>query len=241
MRLAEVLGLNSCLAPLHMVPRFDTALNDHFFSLAPGFPEDDQEGILFIGSPGEAERAIYMEEHGCDSHEAARIYGYPSCCAQAYLERVQKKGSFWVESFLSDLNGIIRAPWQMNRMGRLFAPGLSLLPDYFPCSLHCKGSLALALSYEALLEETGLGILKQQVKEHLARPVLCHSGCLYWLEPIEQGYSPFDCLSLRVLQRLPFSGSACDADILNIADTPDGLLIKENGLIDRNANLILFE
>ena len=214
--LMRKLDLPHVIAPIHLVPRFDSNLDDHFASIAPGLPQDGQEGVLFAGLAEAVSAAMELELHGCPTMDAARLYGYPLCCAQNYDEHIQQ-GEYWINSFLSGLHGVVWAPWFMNRIGRLFSPCLSSLPDYFPCHLQCPASLELAKEYMTLLEKLDLALLVQLVKEHLTRPVLRHAGCLYLLQPSKE-------------QELPAANTTMIAEIVDVISYA-GAKIPENSLV----------
>ena len=163
-RLAQMIDLPCAVAPLHLEGVFVTSLRDRFSRLRPGFPGAGEEGILFIGREEGISRALDMEGEGCPPDAAARLYGYPQCCARVYQNRIQNGQCPWVDSFLAEVRGVAHFPWQMNRMGRLFAPYLSILPDYFPCSPRCAESLNMAESYADLLHEAGLSMLEKLIR-----------------------------------------------------------------------------
>jgi hypothetical protein len=173
------------------------------------------------------------------------LYGYPQCCAQNYEANIQHN-AYWVDSFFAGVSGVARISWLMNRMGRLFAPYLSMLPDYFPCNVTCADSLRLAEEYAALLEVAGLTLLRDLAKEHLARPVLKHAGCLYWLRPIQEGElngegTP---IVVQVADAIAYAGTRLEIDTLTLVRKPGGLAVLEAAShCDGNTDtvLLLFE
>ena len=242
-RLAQMIDLPCAVAPLHLEGVFVTPLRDRFSRLRPGFPGAGEEGILFIGREEGISRALDMEGEGCPPDAAARLYGYPQCCARVYQNRIQNGQCPWVDSFLAEVRGVAHFPWQMNRMGRLFAPYLSILPDYFPCSPRCAESLNMAESYADLLHEAGLSMLEKLIREHLARPVLRHAGCLYLLHPLRDALSSGngEDLHVRVMDVFPYAGPAVESPELTITCGPGGLALRETGKTDGAAALMLFE
>ena len=243
--LARELGLASGAAQLHLETRFDTTLMDHFSQLAAGYPQAGEEGILFIGSKTTVAAALELETSGCPSDAAARLYGYPECCAHAYQQHIQSGHSLWVDAFFAETHGIARLPWQMNRTGRLFAPYLSLLPDYFPCSPTCAESLKLARSYSDMLDEIGLGSLENLIHEHLARPLLLHAGCLYRLHTVQGAVAPSDnprTFRVQVMDALPYAGTALASRELTLSWDSEKLALCAPGSADNaTAVLIMFE
>jgi hypothetical protein len=204
--LMESIDLPHVIAPLHLRTDFTTPLGDTFSRIQEGSPKHDETGILFAGQSETVQAALAIERGGCPSAEVAALYGYPPCCATAY--EFIRQGTFWADIFLRDALGIMRVSWLMNRFARLFSPFLSMLPDYFPCSLHCHESLALAQSYADTLEENGLPTLLEAARQHMLRPVLRYAGCLYQLE-IQGGTSLEKNLSVK-------DGLGLDADILAV-------------------------
>lgn len=180
------------IAPLHLIERFQTPLGDSFASIQKGEPQEGEVGILFAGEPTTVAAAIEVETNGCAATEAAAIYGYPTCCAVSY-KQIQH-GRFWVDILLNDIGAVTCAPWGMNRFARLFPPYLSILPDYFPCSLRCEGSIALAKAYTKMLSENGeLSGLLVPLEQHLSRPVLHYGGALYQLDCLPLQQNDFTC------------------------------------------------
>ena len=208
--LMQRIPIHCLIAPFHLEPVFSGALGDHFGRVAQGEPQGEKEGALFAGPQALIEAAANMELHGCDAEEAAELYGYPLCCARNY-ERAIQHGAYWADSFLAGTRGTTRAPWLMNRFGRLFAPYLSLLPDYFPCHITCAPSLALAQEYLTMLEQEALGVLAEHAKIHLARTVLRHGGCLYQVSRPEGKNKE---TAVTVLAAWPYAGQALDATVL---------------------------
>lgn len=238
--LAEELALHAQIAPFHLEPVFANGLCDQFSRIAPGAPEPGQEGVIFFGSEPDIERAISLESNGCSALETARHYGYPECCAANYEKRIQGGEEIWIDSFLKDITQFEILPWQMNRAGRLFAPYLSILPDYFPCSCYCKPSLSLAAAYEVILRAEGLHGLLELVKTHLARPLLLFEGCLYWMESKHKPRHEQEFHS-HVIATLPFKGINLPYSELTISQSGRGLFIAECQRTDQNAKLVFFE
>ncbi len=179
----EALAWPHALAPFHLETAFKTGLGDRFSRIAPGPPTARRHlGVCFIGEASATRAAVDLEISGCPAAEAAKLYGYPACCAENYETEIQH-GRPWPESFLSGTQGLGEAPWPLNRFGRLFSPGLAALPDYFPCRLHCAASLALAQDYLALLRDLKLFSLITLIQEHLSRPILHLAGVIHKLAP----------------------------------------------------------
>jgi hypothetical protein len=139
--------------------------------------------VLFIGDPQLTRIAEKIELNGCNAEEIAELYGYPICCAQSY-DSIQK-GELWLVPFLSEVKGPAQFDWRLNRFARLFSPGLSILPDYFPCRADCKASLNLAERYWNMLIELGLNDLAEVIQSHLSQVILIHQGAVSLLRRID--------------------------------------------------------
>lgn len=239
--LAERLNLPFALAPLHLENIFNNSLKDSFCRLVPGYPTGVEEGILFLGAEKYLAASIDLEESGCQAKEAARLYGYPQCCATKYEKSIQNGKYTWLDSFLENLRGIQSFPWPMNRFGRLFAPFLSSLPDYFPCSPTCGESLRLAKNYYSLLQRYGMPQLADLVQRHLAQPVLKHGGCLFLLMPLYD--KPYTGTELKVMARdvYAYAGTPPENVQLTLHFDSDGIFLCETGIKDSQAILLLFE
>jgi hypothetical protein len=219
------ISMPCAIAPLHLEPVFSGPLGDHFGRVAHGLPHGEEEGVLFLGPPDFIEAAVDMELHGCAAEQAAELYGYPLCCARNY-ERAIQHGAYWVDSFLAGIRGIMRAPWLMNRFGRLFVPHHSILPDYFPCHINCSPSLALAGTYHDMLEQEGLHALIALVKGHLARTVLRHAGCLYM---VSQPEIEKEETVATVLAVWPYASQVLDTEVLSIRQEEGDIFVTVPG------------
>ncbi|MDE5831562.1 MAG: hypothetical protein K2H64_00995, partial [Desulfovibrio sp.] len=160
--------------------RFASGPADRFSRIESGYPSEEREGAVFIGERRYIEQAIGLELDGCDPAETAHLYGYPSCCAEAYRDRIQAGDCSWLDAYFDGVENGASLPWEMNRFGRLFSPYLSLLPDYFPCSARCEESLALGRLYGSVLLETGLEVLYGFAKDFLSRAVGVKEGRVSW-------------------------------------------------------------
>ena len=216
------ISIHCHIAPFHLELMFSRPLGDCFVRAAHGLPHGEEEGVLYAGAPTLLEAAVEMELQDCTAKEAAELYGFPQCCARNYEHTIQQ-GEYWVDSFLADVRGLVHAPWLMNRFGRLFSPHLSMLPDYFPCHATCAPSLALAKEYLDMLEQEGLGTLAELAKNHLARTVLYHTGCLYMVSPPKDEEAE---TSVAVLAVLPYAGQALDTTALNIRRRGEDIFVS---------------
>jgi hypothetical protein len=225
-RLSGRLGLCASLAPYHLVKEFANSLEDSFARIVPGFPGACEEGVVFVGTPESVREAAEMEARGCAAGEAADLYGYPSCCAANYESAIQNGKSFWVDSFLGTLTGVVSAPWVVNRFGRLFDPCLSMLPDYFPCRIGCEESRRLGGTYLSMLRDSGLCLIAGLAERHLSAPVVRQGGCLYRVRP-ENGAVPSPegpPVPVEVLNLWSYSGTPLAGNRLEAAFDADGAL-----------------
>jgi hypothetical protein len=220
-------NLTLCIAPFHLEASFSNLLEDTFVRVVPGLAKGGMEGILFAGKARACvDAAIALESEGSPAGQAADLYGYPPCCARNYENAIQH-GRHWVASFLRGMRGILRAPWPMNRFGRIFAPYVSLLPDYFPCHIACQSSLDLAWKYKEMLQRGGLAPLLDMAKTWLSRPVLHHDGCLYLVEALPGNTIGDKAFNVRIISTIAYAGQRLEKDILAL-DFDDGELTIRN-------------
>lgn len=240
--LMQRIPIHCLIAPLHLELMFSRPLGDCFVRAAHGLPHGEEEGVLYAGAPTLLEAAVEMELHDCTAEEAAELYGFPQCCARHYEHTIQQS-EYWVDSFLAGVRGMVHAPWLMNRFGRLFAPYLSMLPDYFPCHINCASSLALAGRYRDMLEQEGLSVLAELAKRHLARTVLHHAGCLYLVNTPEDEREE---QAVRVLAVWPYAGQAFESDVLIVRLEREALSVSVPGktratdMVDHPAACLIF-
>ncbi|MDR2457388.1 MAG: hypothetical protein LBD41_02780 [Clostridiales Family XIII bacterium] len=232
------------IPPIHLKTIYQNSIFDSFTEIVSGFPAKDEFGLLFVGSPEHIDRAIDLENSGCPAHEAALLYGYPKCCADNYEKNIQHD-IFWLNSYFEKAPCIDSISWKINRIGRLFEPYLSILPDYFPCSVNCEKSLSLANEYCSLLEQRNLSPLIKIIREHLARPVLIHEGCIYWLHPLQDTFINREDKSfmVKILKTIAYDGSPISMDTLLLKRKNNYLIVNNSesgGKISASTKLLLF-
>ncbi|MCX6622680.1 MAG: hypothetical protein NTY38_16750, partial [Acidobacteria bacterium] len=137
----------------------------------------------FIGSPDATANAHDMELDGADALACAEAYEYPACCASAYVSL--QDGMPWVVPFLREIEPAASYTWRMNKLASLYSPHLTIIPDFFPCSIRCSPAATLASQYEQLLLDAGLKELRDVIAAELQRPLLVHGGWLYRFETLE--------------------------------------------------------
>lgn len=70
--------------------------------------------------------------------KTGKYLGYPTCCIHAW-EKSNEQKKFYQQYLYEDINRY----WQINRLASIFQDKL-LIPDFFPCSLHCTHALKFA-------------------------------------------------------------------------------------------------
>lgn len=176
-------GLEHRVSDFCLRAEFSTGLGDTFQRVDPS-RSLDADFVVFVGAPAMTAEAHAMELQGADAGSCARAYGYPACCATSYLG--VQEGTPWVVPFLEGLAPVSWHDWRMNRLASLFPPYLTVIPDFFPCSIRCPSTGALSLEYEQLLLSVGLSELRDLVAAELRRPLLVHDGWIYRFERIEE-------------------------------------------------------
>jgi len=176
-------------SPMGLLKVYSNDLSDSFYKVVSGDTLDFDLMVTFFGKHDNVVEALRAETKGCDDQATARTLGYPVCCARNYASI--KTGRHWVSSYISGTHGIVNAPWQANKLAYLFAPGLTLLPDYFPCSVSCNDSWRLARDYHKVLCEQGLNDLESAVKKHLTGMAIILAGEILYVTDYaaaEQGW-----------------------------------------------------
>jgi len=176
-------ALHHCVSEFHLRTEFSTGIGDTFQRIdASRNPDGDR--VIFVGASDVTAEAHAMELGGADAVACGRVYGYPACCAASY--RAVQDGTPWVIPFLRDISRTSHHGWRSNKLASLFPPHLTIIPDFFPCSIHCPSTAALAEQYEQLLIDAGLAELRDLIAAELQRPLLVHDGWVYRFEALEQ-------------------------------------------------------
>lgn len=161
-------------SPLGLKKSYSTCLSDVFYSSVSASSSESELYISFFGNKESIDKAIQAEFFGNDDLETARILGYPSCCATNYASI--REGQHWVKPYFRGLHTICQVPWSANKIAYLFHPHLTLLPDYFPCSVFCRTSLFLSQQYHKLLLDFELTDIEAAIHDHLEGVALVACG-----------------------------------------------------------------
>jgi hypothetical protein len=161
-------------SPLALAKVYANDLGDKFYKLVSGPASKFDLLVAYFGVVDKVEEAIHAEITGCDDQTTAMTLGYPSCCASNYT--TIKQGQHWIHSYLKNVRGFSEASWRVNKIASLFPPYLTLLPDYFPCSVECKLTLHLAHVYHGILMEQGLGEIEKLLNAHLTGLTIIAGG-----------------------------------------------------------------
>ena len=162
---------------------FSTTLGDTFQRITP-VRDSRGDCVVFVGSPEATAKAHAIELGGADALFCGEAYEYPACCAGSYVSL--QDGTPWVVPFLREIEPATLFPWQANKLASLYPPQLTIIPDYFPCSIRCPSTAALASQYEQLLVDAGLNDLRDRIAAELRRPLLVHGGWIYRFETLER-------------------------------------------------------
>ena len=176
---------------------FDVAQSDAFLGVESSNTLGDQwtvhvhrddpratYAVVFAARAPEAARHAARQEAEADAEEIGLFLGYPACCVRNYA-RIEA-GSDWLSLLLQD--HLARKPSSAplshltNKVSYLF-DGVSLLPDYFPCSLHCPEARHLASRMHDSAIECGLSDLVNQAKLLLKRPIAIWHGLI--IQPVD--------------------------------------------------------
>jgi hypothetical protein len=179
----RALGLHVALPTRALAIDQETSLGDRYCRHVPLTDPAAVEVALLASLNIElAEKGRYIDENG-SVRQTGELYGYPTCCILQY-EKIEENPD-WVRSLLLDhIRRGGRPPSVSNKLAYLFS-GNSFLPDYFPCSLHCRPSEALARRMRAAALTAGLSRLVSDTEREVCRPIIAYAGSLlrprsYW-------------------------------------------------------------
>lgn len=172
----RALGLHVTLPTQALAIDRETSLGDRYCRHVPlDDPAAVEAALLASRDPGLAEEGRHIDENG-SVRQIGELYGYPPCCISQY-EKIEENPD-WVGSLLLDhfrRGGI--PPAVSNKLAYLFG-GNSFLPDYFPCSLHCRPSEALAKRMREAALRAGLSRLVSDTDLEVCRPIIVCAGTL---------------------------------------------------------------
>lgn len=164
-------------SPTRMKVAWTNSLGDTFLTAVPW---DDPEGTSYAAylakHQHDADQAAIVESEGT-AEEIGQLLGYPSCCCIAYARL--EDGEFWAPVLAEHSPEAHHAPWA-NRYAYLLY-GASLFPDYFPCSLDCKGTEILSQSFYRMALTTDLRKTADQYLALMRRPIIIGAGFLLGL------------------------------------------------------------
>jgi hypothetical protein len=151
-------------------------IGDSFFENAPWSDETAEQFVAYISRNNltDLNKALSIEVEG-NHLDSGRLYGYPDCCCLGY-ESISE-GEPWVTCILNASNGVFFSPWA-NKLAYL-VHDYALFPDYFPCSLDCKGTAELARQYFELGRQNGLGSLVEMQLDYMSRCYLASVDSIY--------------------------------------------------------------
>ena len=163
---------------------FSTGLSDTFYKITDINDPQCTRSVLFIGDAEWTEKAERVEGSGCDAMETAEMYSYPGCCAHNY--RLIQQGQYWLDCFLTNATTGFEFSWKCNKIAYLFAPYLTIFPDYFPCSPSCSGTEKLASDYEEVLRDYRMVELLDLIRLHLQGLTLVAGGEVVYIKQFNQ-------------------------------------------------------
>ena len=119
-----------------------------------------------------------MESHA-NSDELGELYQYPNCCVETYSNKIED-GEFWLEVLLSNSKGF-KHSFYSNKLAYLFDE-ISIIPDYFPCSLNCDKTILIGKKYRDILLKNNLVEFYENIKHLLSKPIVIGDGFLLQFE-----------------------------------------------------------
>lgn len=151
-------------------------IGDSFFENVSWSDETAEQFVAYISKNNltDLNKALNIEVEG--SHlDSGRLYGYPDCCCLGY-EKISE-GTPWVACLLNSSQGVFFSPWA-NKLSYL-VHDFVLFPDYFPCSLDCKGTAMLARQYFEIGKQNGLGAHVEMQLDYMSRCYLASADSIY--------------------------------------------------------------
>jgi hypothetical protein len=150
-------------------------------------PEDEHPAgdveVFISRQHGLAQRACEVAGTEEGAMEYGLLLGYPPCCITKVEEVSEERDWLTVLLESSELSRIY--PFGANRIAYLFTER-TLGYDYYPCSLHCRATAALAAQTGAMLGAHGLAELAQGMAEEMRTPILIRRGVVLRLRGARQ-------------------------------------------------------
>jgi len=102
-----------------------------------------------------------------------RNLGYPLCCISKW-EKLQSQRDLYKIYLLEKTSGY----WELNRLATFFQEGL-LIPDFYPCSMHCQKAREFVLPMHELSKKIFDDTWFDKTAKWMKAPILIHNEHLY--------------------------------------------------------------
>lgn len=212
---------------------------------------DDPRGkyiIVLLSMDEQAlEDALRLEDSGASAQEFGQLYGYPPCCVHAYSNL--QHGEDWLHGYLRRSASAKKGYALGNCLAGMF-DGSTLLPEYYPCQMHCEATLAVANTYLSLVMRVRLPAGIEQMMASLRAPILVRHGSLLQLPATrwQDGRLLHDISSIHSLSARDATEDTFfwQSDFLEVTDDCLRLfvgkrMVAEERICDYDNRLLLFD
>ena len=135
--------------------------------------------VAYVSMSQEISQLASDMESDADSNELGKLYQYPKCCIKTYADKIET-GEFWLEILLSNSSGT-KHSFYSNKIAYLFDQ-LSIISDYFPCSLNCEKTILMGKKYKNILLKNDLKDFYENIEKSLCKSILIGDGFLLRFE-----------------------------------------------------------
>ena len=155
----------------------ETSLGDIFTENVPWNSNSDKilGFVAYIATSKDIAQMAADMESRADSENLGELYQYPNCCVENYSKKIET-GDFWLDVLLSNSKGFNHS-FYSNKLAYLF-DDISIISDYFPCSLNCKETILMGKKYRDILLKYDLEDFYINIKNHLCKPIIVGDGFL---------------------------------------------------------------
>jgi len=173
------LGLFCFRSDYRQKPSYTSSLGDVYTELVPFRENNDFNYTLMVSTTLElAREAIYLEDNSENLEKLSSMLGYPDCCIRSY-EKIGPTTD-WLQILLENSKPNNMYPYQANKLSYLFS-GQTFFYDYFPCSLHCEGTINISKEMSKMMLNNGLTHYADNIKSAMLDPILILDGILIQL------------------------------------------------------------
>jgi hypothetical protein len=169
-------NLNLFISRNKTVVDFVNELGEQFVKLVDINSQENGEIVAYVSQS--INKAIEAEssEYLGDNKKLASLLGYPMCCVDYYENKMFTE--HWVKFLIE--NAKSKLPWECNKLAYALY-GVSMFPDYFPCSLSCQKTKKLTLRSLKSLKKNGFYEIAERHQKIMKQPIFINQNYIYGL------------------------------------------------------------